>query len=145
MTEIVFHFNAPDKLVYACRLARKTLRNGVRLVMAAPADTLAQLDDMLWNMLAQDFVAHCRADADQELLQASPIVLAMDVRAAPHQEMLLNLGGTVPQGFDRFDRLVEVVSRGDAADRSEARARWRHYTACGYAIQRHDLDDVKAG
>ena len=38
MTEIAFHFNAPDKLAYACRLLRKAVASGARvrhsLVMA---------------------------------------------------------------------------------------------------------------
>lgn len=139
MTDISFHFNAHDKLAYACRFARKAQRSGVRLVIAGSADTLAELDGMLWNMMPQDFVAHCLSDAGEELLHFSPVVLALDVRHAPHQEMLLNLGGAVPEGFGRFERLVEVVSATDEADRGEARARWRHYASRGYAITRHDL------
>ncbi|MFZ3124200.1 MAG: DNA polymerase III subunit chi [Acidovorax sp.] len=139
MTEVAFHFNAPDKIAYACRFARKAQRSGVRLVITGPADTLAELDGMLWNMMPQDFVAHCRIDAGEELLRFSPVVLALDVRQAPHQEMLLNLGGAVPEGFGSFERLVEVVSATDEADRGQARARWRHYASRGYAIMRHDL------
>lgn len=139
MTEVAFHFNAPDKIAYACRFARKAQRSGVRLVITGPADTLAELDGMLWNMMPQDFVAHCGSDAGEELLRFSPVVLALDVRQAPHQEMLLNLGGGVPEGFGSFERLVEVVSATDEADRGQARARWRHYASRGYAITRHDL------
>jgi DNA polymerase-3 subunit chi len=139
MTEVAFHFNAPDKLAYACRFARKAQRSGVRVVIVASADALAQIDGMLWRMQPQDFVAHCRADADEELLQHSPVVLAADAREVPHQELLLNLGSAVPEGFSSFERLVEVVSATDEADRSDARMRWRHYASRGYAITRHDL------
>lgn len=139
MTEIAFHFNAPDKMAYACRFARKAQRSGVRLVITGPADTLAELDGMLWNMTPQDFVAHCSSDAGEELSRYSPVVLAVDVRQAPHQEMLLNLGDALPEGFERFERLVEVVSAANETDRSQARARWRHYASRGYAITRHDL------
>ena len=139
MTDIAFHFNAPDKLAYACRFARKVQRSGARLVITAPAEALEALDRMLWAMAPQDFVAHCRSDADEELLQASPVLLAVDANSAPHHEVLLNLNAEVPEGFGRFDRLVEVVSAQDEADRAEARARWRHYASRGYAITRHDL------
>lgn len=144
MTEVAFHFNAPDKLAYACRFARKVHRSGARLVIAAPADTLDVLDRMLWGLSPSDFVAHCRHDADEELVFASPVVLAEDVRTAAHHEVLLNLTAQVPEGFGRFDRLVEVVSALDEADRSAARARWKHYASRGYAITRHDLV-LKAG
>ena len=139
MTEVAFHFNAPDKLAYACRFARKAQRSGVRLVISGPADTLVALDGMLWNMMPQDFVAHCHSDASEELLRFSPVVLAVDVRQGGHQELLLNLGGAVPEGFSRFERLVEVVSATDETDRGAARVRWRHYASRGYAITRHDL------
>lgn len=139
MTEVAFHFNAPDKLAYACRFARKVQRSGARLVIAAPVEALEALDRMLWAMAPQDFVAHCRSDADEELVLASPVVLAVDARSTPHHEVLLNLNAEVPEGFGRFDRLVEVVSAQDETDRAEARARWRHYAARGYAITRHDL------
>ncbi|RZJ14044.1 MAG: DNA polymerase III subunit chi [Acidovorax sp.] len=139
MTEVAFHFNAPDKLAYACRFARKVQRSGSRLVIAAPAETLVALDRMLWALAPQDFVAHCRDDADEELVHASPVLLATDPRTAPHHEVLLNLHVQVPEGFGRFERLVEVVSALDEVDRSEARARWKHYASRGYAITRHDL------
>lgn len=144
MTEVAFHFNAPDKLAYACRFARKVQRSGARLVISAPADTLVALDRMLWALAPQDFVAHCRDDADEELVHASPVLLATDARTAAHHEVLLNLHAGVPEGFGRFDRLVEVVSAQDEADRSDARARWKHYASRGYAITRHDLV-LKAG
>lgn len=139
MTEVAFHFNAPDKLAYACRFARKVQRSGARLVIAAPADALIALDRMLWAMAPQDFVAHCREDADEEIIHASPVLLTADARLSPHHEVLLNLNADVPEGFGRFDRLVEVVSAHDETDRAAARARWKHYASRGYAITRHDL------
>lgn len=139
MTEVAFHFNAPDTLVYACRFARKVQKSGARLVITASADTLAQLDAMLWDMAPHDFVAHCTGQADEELRESSPVLLAEDARQATHHEVLVNLGDTIPVGFGRFDRLVEVVSAHDSSAKANARTRWRHYAARGYAITRHDL------
>lgn len=143
MTAIAFHFNAPDKLVYACRFARKALRSGARLVIVGPEETLAQLDDMLWQLAPHDFIAHCRADASEELLHASPVVLAPVAQLAPHRDLLLNMGSTVPEGYAAFARLVEVVASNDEADRQQARTRWRQYTAQGHEIERHNV--VRAG
>ncbi|AVP57724.1 DNA polymerase III subunit chi [Pulveribacter suum] len=138
MTEVAFHFNAPDKLEYACRFVRKALRRDMRLaVVAAPAD-LERLDRMLWDMAPTDFVAHCLGSATPELVEASPAVLTHDLRLCPHRQMLLNLGDVVPASFAEFDRVVEVVGRDDG-DRAAARGRWREYAAQGYAIVRHDL------
>ena len=52
--------------------------------------------------------------------------------------MLVNLGAAVPEGFERFERLIEVVTVEDE-DRQRARQRWKHYADRGYAITRHDL------
>jgi DNA polymerase-3 subunit chi len=44
----------------------------------------------------------------------------------------------MPQVFEKFTRLIEVVSQ-DEADRSLARQRWKQYTERGYALIKHDL------
>ena len=44
MTEIAFHFNAPDRLAYTCRLLRKAVSAGARLVVTGPAEALDRLD-----------------------------------------------------------------------------------------------------
>lgn len=139
MPEIAFHFNAPDKLAYACRFARKALRSDARVVIVGPAPALQVLDGMLWNLAPQDFVAHALQGCDAELWNASPVVLAQSTQGAPHQDVLLNLGTEVPAGFERFGRVVEVVSAQDEADRNQARGRWRQYQSQGYDIVRHDL------
>lgn len=143
MTEIAFHFNAPDRLAYTCRLLRKAVSAGARLVVTGPAEALDRLDTELWTFSATDFVPHCRAQAEPALLAASSVVLANDVGTAPHQEVLLNLGAGVPPGFERFERVIEVVGLDDT-DRQQARTRWRHYADRGYAMTRHDLA-LKAG
>ncbi|MBP8140428.1 MAG: DNA polymerase III subunit chi [Acidovorax sp.] len=139
MTEIAFHFNAPDKLAYACRFARKAQRAGAQLVILAPKPVLMDLDRMLWSVSPQDFVAHCFDDADEDQLAVSPVVLSAELGATPHQDVLLNLGAQVPGAFERFSRLIEVVSSTDEQDRGQARLRWKHYASRGYAIVRHDL------
>ncbi len=49
----------------------------------------------------------------------------------PHQQVLVNLGGAVPQGFERFDRLIDLVGVDDWG------GRWGR---AGY-----DLDRATAG
>jgi DNA polymerase-3 subunit chi len=66
------------------------------------------------------------------------VVLSSETDAAPHHQVLVNLGSTVAPGFERFERVIEVVGLDDA-DRNQARSRWRHYADRGYAMTRHDL------
>lgn len=140
MTEVAFHFNAPDKLAYACRLLRKAVAAGSRVVVTAPADALARLDTLLWTFSQTDFVAHVRQPAEPGLLAASPVVLTeTPAQALPHRQVLLNLGTQLPAGFEQYQRVIEVVSLDDE-DRQQARDRWKHYTELGYTIVRHDLN-----
>ena len=139
MTEVAFHFNAPDKLAYACRFARKLVRSDRRLVITAPQPVLDLLDVMLWRTGAQDFIAHGGSDSPGEVLDASPVLLLADPQQAAVREVLLNLGQEVPAGFGSYQHLIEVVSADDEGDRQQARQRWRHYAGRGYAIARHDL------
>lgn len=141
MTDIAFHFNAPDKLAYVCRLLRKAVGSGAKVVVTAEAATLQTLDTQLWTFAPLEFVAHCRADSPMQLRQASPVVLATDlddVTALANHSVLVNLCPFVTQGFERFERVIEVVSLADE-DRQNARQRWKHYTDQGYSITRHDL------
>jgi DNA polymerase-3 subunit chi len=144
VTELAFHFGAPDKLVYACRLARKAVGSGAKVVLLADADAVAQLDADLWSLSATDFVPHCVANAADAVQSRSPVVLVIHAEQVPgHSGVLVNLTDTVPAGFERFDRLIEVVST-DADDRNIARGRWRYYTEQGYSITRHDLTVKRA-
>lgn len=139
MTEVAFHFGAPDRLAYVCRLLRKAVGSGARVVVVADADMVQQIDADLWALSATDFVAHCTGGAESSVLSRSPVVLVTDlVQATGPRQVLLNLAESVPEGFDQFERLIEVVSR-DGADRDPARRRWKQYTEWGYPITRHDL------
>jgi DNA polymerase-3 subunit chi len=145
MTEVAFHFNVPDKLGYACRLLRKASGAGSRVVVTGEPELLRALDTELWTFSALEFIPHCHAaSAEAQVLAASPVVLADTPRGTPHQQVLVNLGGRVPEGFERFERLIELVARDDG-DRQQARTRWKHYADRGYAIQKHDLAAKEAG
>jgi DNA polymerase-3 subunit chi len=141
MTEIAFHFNAPDQLAYACRLLRKAVSSGAQVVVTGEAARLNALDTQLWTFAALEFVPHCRADSPTEQRLASPVILAPDLNqppALPHHQVLVNLGQEVAPGYERFERVIEIVTLDDA-DRQFARQRWKHYADRGYSITRHDL------
>jgi DNA polymerase-3 subunit chi len=144
VTEVAFHFNVPDKLAYACRLLRKATGAGSKVVVTGEPGLLRRLDTELWTFSALEFIPHAHvAVAEAQVVAASPVVLADSPRGTPHHDVLVNLGGAVPEGFERFERLIELVSQ-EEADRQEARARWKHYADRGYAIVRHDFASKEA-
>lgn len=138
MTSIAFHFNAPDRLAYAFRLLRKAASSGAKVLVIGASETLNQLDAALWAFSPADFVPHCLLAGDAMLLAASPVILANSTESSPHQEVLLNLGHPVPNGFEKFERIIEIVTRDDE-DRQLARGRWKYYADSGFTMIRHDL------
>ena len=131
-------------MAYTCRLLRKATATGARLVVRSDPDTLGALDAALWELSPADFVTHCRDDASDEV-KARSAVLLQEAREMARGEVpiLVNLADDVPEGFDKFERVIEIVSN-DEQERSLARGRWKHYTERGYTITRHDLKS-KAG
>ena len=143
MTDIAFHFNVEDRLTYVCRLLRKAINGGARVVVVGPAASLDSLDETLWNFSATDFIPHCDLDARGTVLSASPVLLASSLSLAPYFDTLINLGESIPSGFEQFKRLIEIVTFDDS-DRKKARGRWKHYTDAGFNLVRHDLQKSSA-
>lgn len=144
MTEVAFHFNMPDKTLYLCRLLRKAAAQGVKVAVTGPQVALQELDEALWSFSRTDFVPHCSVDSDSAVLDASPIVLGCEPSQAPHHAVLLNLDAQVPAGFERFERVIEVVGS-SAQELADSRIRWKYYKQRGYALIRHDLAGKAVG
>jgi DNA polymerase III subunit chi len=126
MTSIDFYFNAEDRLQVACRLAGKALKQNQRLLIYAPdPDIAGRIDELLRTLPA-----------------ATPVPIAseagVDAEPPPGCELLLNLGADCPPHFERFPRLLEVVSR-DENEKQTGRSRYRFYRSRGYPITNHDL------
>jgi len=143
MTRIDFHFNTPDKLGYTCRLIRKAYRAGKRmLVYSDQPEQLAELDQALWSFSAHDFIPHVMAD--DPLARETPVVLSCSDPVEADHDLMINLGSSLPPGYARFDRLIELVST-DVQDRAHGRSRLVFYRARGYPIETHDIAALEAG
>ena len=138
MTEIAFHFNVRDRLAYSCRLLRKAYFSGANVVVTAGPEVLAELDQLLWSFSPTEFVPHCLAGAAENSKGAASVLLAESFTGCMHYDVLVNLGQRIPVGFERFERLIDVVTQADD-DRVSARSRWKHYTDRGYTMKQHDL------
>ena len=145
MTEVAFHFNAVDKLAYACRLLRKACASSARVMVTGDAEQMKLLDAQLWTFDPMSFVPHCLSDASPEILAQTPVILTTDGNlpaSVPHHEVMINLGQSLTKGFETFERVIEVVCL-DEQDKALARQRWKHYSERGYPLVRHDLSPKK--
>jgi DNA polymerase-3 subunit chi len=139
MTRIDFHTNIPDKLGYACRLARKAYASRAKLVLLAetPAQAL-ELNEALWTLSGTDFIPHVMAG--DPLAGETPVIVTSDENAElPHREMLVNLTRRTPAGFDSFARVFEIIST-DEEDAAAGRARY-----VAYKRQQFELTHFVAG
>ncbi len=137
MTEVSFHFNMPDRTLYLCRLLRKAAAQGAKVAVTGPSAALRELDETLWSFSPTDFIPHCNIDSDLAVRELSPIVLGGEPSQALHHDVLLNLDAQVPTGFERFERVIEVVGPSEQ-DVIDSRQRWKYYKQRGYALVRHD-------
>jgi DNA polymerase III subunit chi len=140
MTDVAFHVNVANPLGYACRLVRKAYLRGMSVLVLGEARQVAALDAQLWGMRPVEFVPHCQAAEEAGLLARSSVVLADSMAQAPQRafDALLNLTNEVPDGYQAFGRLFEVVSM-DEAHLQAARRRWRVYQDDGLTPKRHEI------
>ena len=57
--------------------------------------------------------------------------------AEGHAGFLIYLGDAQPVGFERFERLIEIVPQIEAS-KATARKRWSYYKQRGYPLTHHD-------
>jgi len=140
MPRVAFHFNVPSLPDYLCRLLKKATAAGHRAWVLCPHSELETLDTLLWTFAQQDFIGHTiAAPGAESLMQRSAVVLAdVEPIEAAGWTLLVNTLPRLPQGIERFDRVVELVTP-DQAQKAAARQRWRHYRAAGLDIEQHDV------
>jgi len=145
MTQVDFHFNAPDKLPYVCRFLRKASGQGRKVGVLADQETTHLLNQLLWNLNASDFVTHCLISDSPSLLEHSSVIFASnweDLSALRQLDVFLNLNVFPPYKLDGIARLIEVVGP-EERDKTSARQRWKHYSQLGFQINRYDLTSAK--
>ena len=114
MQKVDFHFNVPDRLRYACAVAKTVLHRKLRLA--------------LWT-----------SDADR-LAPDTPILLSTRLEEL-EGDVLLLLDDALPPdwqtAFERFPRIIDVVST-KPDELQASRARYRAYKAAGVELAAYD-------
>ena len=141
MTRIDFHTGVPDAINYACRLLKKAYASGAAVAVTGDEAWLVELDAALWTFDATGFLAH--HFYQEGSLQATPdmafkpVQLAISVPDSLQASVLVNFSNstTPPDGFERFERLIEIASLGE--DLKPARVRYKYYKDRGYPLTQH--------
>ncbi len=137
VTTIDFYTHCADPLEVVGKLVlRAWSQNGSVRVLTADEQGTEALDSLLWRVPATGFIPHCRLG--NSLAGQTPIVVDHVLEHQGPAAVLINLHGTPPPFFSRFERLAEVIGSDDRA-LAAARDRWRFYKERGYPLRSHDL------
>lgn len=141
MAEVSFYTGVADRLGFVCRLLRKASLSGATVAVVGPTPLLDRLDQALWTFEATEFVPHLRlraqGDAGRQEVR-SPILLSESAQLAVACRVLLNIGTELVPGFERYERVLEVVSQ-DPQQVQAGRLRFKHYKAQGHSVVHHEV------
>jgi DNA polymerase IIIc chi subunit len=121
---------------FTCRLAHKAVGAGLRVhVHTASADASGELDALMWEYPAHQFLPHCM-DSDP-VASSAPVTIGHGAPAGEPGQLLINLSADVPAFIGRFERVAEIVVE---RQRARMREHYRQYRHRGYALYHHDMD-----
>jgi len=128
-TQVHFELLAkPDRVEgIASLLLRRNRLTPAVLVLCPDDGFAAQLDDRLWTIQAESFLAHAVAGDDMEMNAKQPILLATTICRDNQAVVLINGGLEVPTDLSGFSHIVDFVDGWDEHLKQTARERWRTY------------------
>lgn len=138
MTRVDFYILPEDNrispLLYAARLVEKAFRRGHQIyIHTGDADQTQQLSETLWQR-PESFLAHGAGPQQGH----QPIHISHLGEPGEHGDVMVNLAGTIPAFFSRFERVAEIVP-GKPESRSQSRDNFRYYKERGYALKTHNI------
>lgn len=126
-----------SRALLACRLADKAYRLGHTVYIAASSEAqAATLDDLLWTFRQDSFVPHERYPLTSA--EGSPVLIGAASPAEVTAQVLINFTDALPDGFERYERVVELVdAHPDVL--AASRERFKHYRERGFTPETHKL------
>lgn len=129
--------SAEARWQFAGRLADKARRLGHQVLIAVDSQDEAQkLDDFLWASPEDSFLPH-RVLADDPT-PATVVEIAQPTNLGKHRDVLINLSREVPEQFERFERLAEVVIQ-EPEVLKNTREHFSFYKSRGYPVRHQQL------
>jgi DNA polymerase-3 subunit chi len=131
-----------QRWMFACRLTEKAYLRDLSIVIAndTPADARG-LDELLWTFNERSFVPHELCAGEQSVDPANKIHLMALPAPMPDADLLVNLAGQLPQGWERYPRIAEIIDA-DEDRRRLGRERFKAYRDLKVTLETHQLDDT---
>ena len=144
MTQVDFYIlpndSSEERLRLACRITDKALQQGQRVLIntESPVES-AKLDDLLWTFSQGSFIPHRVIETATGAKVAEPVVIGCGIAPeAADSYVLINLAATVPEFFNRYPRVAELVD-GNEHRRTQGRERFRFYRDKGCELHTHQM------
>ncbi|MDQ6963030.1 MAG: DNA polymerase III subunit chi [Mariprofundaceae bacterium] len=128
-TEVFFqHLDKPDRIEGIARLLLKRGRVHPSVLVLCPDDlVMTALDERLWTISADSFLAHGIDRQQFEQNAAQPILLSTSIVHDNKAQVLINAGCEVPPDLNGFVHIVDFVDGWDEQLLQMSRARFRSY------------------
>lgn len=118
----------PDRVEGIARLLLRRGRLKPHMLILCPDPAfMAALDERLWTIHPESFLAHAIAGKDSETNAMQPILLATEIVRDNSPEVLVNGALEVPTDLTGFSHIVDFVDGWDEGLKQAARERWRTY------------------
>ena len=126
----------PDRVEGIARLLLRRGRLTPHVLVLCPDDTsMASLDERLWTIHPESFLAHGVAGEDRESNAEQPILLSQNIIHDNDPQVLINGGIEVPPQLEGFAHIVDFVDGWDEGLKQAARERFRTYRQLGMEPQ----------
>ena len=140
MSEITFYVydttDAKIRLKHLCVLVEEAYKQQQTVMIYVDTEEQqSYLDDLLWTWSQNSFMPHApvtTARADD--IPRYPVVIGSTLPEDDYYTTLFNLSATVPEDYQRFQKVVEVVD-GEEKNRVHLRGHYRIYRDQQQAIQ----------
>jgi DNA polymerase-3 subunit chi len=128
-----------QRWAFACRLTEKAYLRDFRVVIVSDASTDTRaLDDLLWTFNDRSFIPHQICLDGQPPDPATKVYLASLPSAPPPADLLVNLADRLPEHWDRYPRIAEIIDA-DEERRRLGRERFKAYRDGNVPLETHQL------
>ena len=134
---LIADVDAAAKLRFACRVAYRAAVSGNKVhILTSTEEQSIELDGLMWSYPPEMFLPHTIIDNESD--SPVPVLINWKEPIPGRDDVLINLGETVPDFFGRFERVTEIVS---ANEKEAGRLRYKYYRDRGYPLFHHELDN----
>ncbi len=132
-TQVYFELlKRPDRVEGITRLLLRRARLEPHVLVLCPdAAFMASLNEKLWTVHPESFLAHAVASKDAMVNAEQPILLALEITHDNSPEVLVNGGSEVPPDLSGFAHIVDFVDDWDERLKQAARERFSTYRQLG--------------